>query len=313
MVSDPDLLDAVLRLAAAAGCELQRAVDPPQARAFWSTAPLVLLDAAAAAQCARAGLPRRGEVVLAVRGEPQAAVWRHAVAVGAEHVVALPEAEQWLVAALTDAGGGPASRRQRARRHRWSRRSRGVGVRGRGRRHGGPRGRPGAAGRLRPARRRARPRTRRGGPGRAAVAGGRRRGRSGPGRGAARGAAVASGRSSRGRARRALLRSQHPRADARRGACGGRGGPPGRRDRGVRPPALSDRLPRWPPCLSPTSWRSSSPPTSASCAAGARVAARLGRARPAGSGRGARPCAGRRRRRRGGQGTGAPTARGHAP
>jgi secretion/DNA translocation related CpaE-like protein len=107
MVSDPDLLDAVLRLAAAAGCELQRAVDPPQARAFWNTAPLVLLDAAAAAQCARAGLPRRGEVVLAVRGEPQAAVWRHAVAVGAEHVVALPEAEQWLVAALTDAAEGP--------------------------------------------------------------------------------------------------------------------------------------------------------------------------------------------------------------
>src|SRR5689334_24408548 len=68
MVSDPDLLDTLLRLAAAAGCELQRAVDPAQARAFWSEAPLVLLDAAGAAQCARAGLPRRGDVVLAVRG-----------------------------------------------------------------------------------------------------------------------------------------------------------------------------------------------------------------------------------------------------
>lgn len=107
MVSDPELLDALLRLAAAAGCELQRAVDPPQARAFWSEAPLVLLDAAAAAQCARAGMPRRGDVVLAVRGAPAAAVWRHAVAVGAEHVVTLPEAEQWLVAALTEAAEGP--------------------------------------------------------------------------------------------------------------------------------------------------------------------------------------------------------------
>jgi secretion/DNA translocation related CpaE-like protein len=107
MVSDPDLLDALLRLAAAAGCELQRAVDPPQARAFWSDAPLVVLDAAAAAQCARAGLPRRGTVVVAVRGEPPASVWRHAVAVGAEHVITLPEAEQWLVAALTDAAEGP--------------------------------------------------------------------------------------------------------------------------------------------------------------------------------------------------------------
>ncbi|HLU59995.1 MAG TPA: septum site-determining protein Ssd [Pseudonocardia sp.] len=107
MVSDPDLLDALLRLAAAAGCEVQRAVDPPQARPYWSDAPLVLLDAAAAAQCARAGLPRRGDVIVAVRGAPPPSVWRHAVAVGAEHVVALPEAEQWLVAALTDAAEGP--------------------------------------------------------------------------------------------------------------------------------------------------------------------------------------------------------------
>jgi secretion/DNA translocation related CpaE-like protein len=107
MVSDPDLLDALLRLAAAAGCEVQRAVDPPQARAFWGDAPLVVLDSAAAAQCARAGLPRRGAVVVAVRGEPPASVWRHAVAVGAEHVITLPEAEQWLVAALTDAAEGP--------------------------------------------------------------------------------------------------------------------------------------------------------------------------------------------------------------
>ncbi len=106
MVSDPDLLDVILRLAAAAGCELQRTVDPAQARVFWADAPMVLLDAAAAAQCARAGLPRRGDVVLAVRGEPQAAVWQHAVAVGAEHVVTLPEAEPWLVAALTAAAEG---------------------------------------------------------------------------------------------------------------------------------------------------------------------------------------------------------------
>ncbi|MHA6628266.1 septum site-determining protein Ssd [Pseudonocardia sichuanensis] len=106
MVSDPELLDVLLRLAAAAGCELQRAADPAQARGFWAHAPVVLLDAAAAARCARAGLPRRGDVVLAVRGEPEAPVWRHAVAVGAEHVIALPEAEAWLVAALTEAAEG---------------------------------------------------------------------------------------------------------------------------------------------------------------------------------------------------------------
>jgi secretion/DNA translocation related CpaE-like protein len=106
MVSDPDILDAVLRLAAAAGCELHRALDPAQARPLWSQAPLVLLDASAAQHCANAALPRRGEVVVAVRGEPAPQVWQHAVAVGAVKVVSLPEAESWLVAALTEAAEG---------------------------------------------------------------------------------------------------------------------------------------------------------------------------------------------------------------
>jgi secretion/DNA translocation related CpaE-like protein len=34
-------------------------------------------------------------------------VWQHAVAVGAEHVISLPQAESWLVAALTEAAEGP--------------------------------------------------------------------------------------------------------------------------------------------------------------------------------------------------------------
>ncbi|WP_308282733.1 septum site-determining protein Ssd [Pseudonocardia nigra] len=106
MVSDPELLDTILRLAAAAGCELHRTVDATQARAHWPRAPLVLLDAHAAQQCALAGLPRRAEVVVAVRGEPPPVIWRHAVAVGAEHVISLPEAESWLVAALTEAAEG---------------------------------------------------------------------------------------------------------------------------------------------------------------------------------------------------------------
>jgi secretion/DNA translocation related CpaE-like protein len=106
MVSDPELLDTILRLAAAAGCELHRAVDPTQAREMWPRAPLVLLDAPAAEQCSRANLARRGDVVLMVRGEPEPAVWRTAVAVGADHVVSLPQAEGWLVAALTEAAEG---------------------------------------------------------------------------------------------------------------------------------------------------------------------------------------------------------------
>ncbi|WP_433291327.1 septum site-determining protein Ssd [Pseudonocardia sp. CA-142604] len=107
MVSDPDLLDTILRLAAAAGCDLHRTIDAAQARPHWPRAPLVLLDAAAAQQCAQAGLPRRGEVIVTVRGEPAPPVWQHAVAVGAEHVISLPQAESWLVAALTEAAEGP--------------------------------------------------------------------------------------------------------------------------------------------------------------------------------------------------------------
>jgi secretion/DNA translocation related CpaE-like protein len=106
MVSDGELLDAVLRMAAAAGCELVRAVDATQARAYWARAPLVLLDAAGARGCAESGLPRRSGVVVAVRGEPPPALWREAVEVGAEHVVSLPEAEPWLVAAFAEAAEG---------------------------------------------------------------------------------------------------------------------------------------------------------------------------------------------------------------
>lgn len=106
MVSDAELLDAILRLAAAAGCELHRVVDAAQARRQWSDTPLVLLDAPAARRCSQAALPRRGNVVVAVRGEPPPEVWRQAVAVGAEHVVSLPDAEAWLVATLAEAAEG---------------------------------------------------------------------------------------------------------------------------------------------------------------------------------------------------------------
>lgn len=107
MVSDLDLLDSVLRLAAAAGCEVNGVVDAAAARRHWPGAPLVLLDQSAAQRCAQAALPRRGNVVVAVRGQPPPDVWRLAVAVGAEHVISLPDAEQWLVSAFAEAAEGP--------------------------------------------------------------------------------------------------------------------------------------------------------------------------------------------------------------
>lgn len=113
VAEDPDLLDALLRLAAAADVEAQRAVDAADARRAWARAPMVLLDRAGAARCLHAGFGRRTGVVIAVPGEPAAEDWRAAVALGADHVVALPRGETALAGMLADvrersaAGGRP--------------------------------------------------------------------------------------------------------------------------------------------------------------------------------------------------------------
>lgn len=110
LLADCELADELLRLAAAAGCELELAPDAAAARLPWARAPLVVLDATTAQQCAGAGLPRRDRVVVLATGADEG-VWRSAVAVGAEHVVTLPDGEAFLVAALgervesTDDGG----------------------------------------------------------------------------------------------------------------------------------------------------------------------------------------------------------------
>lgn len=106
VAEDPDLLDALLRLAAAADMDVQRAVDAADARRAWSRAPVVLLDRAGAARCRGSGFPRRDAVVLAVSGEPVAEDWRTAVALGADRVVQLPDGEGGLAAMLADAREG---------------------------------------------------------------------------------------------------------------------------------------------------------------------------------------------------------------
>ncbi len=112
MIRDEELLDDLVRLAAAAGCAVERVPDAAGARRRWGAAPLVLLDEAAAEQAVAARLPRREGVVVVCRAEPPSTVWERAVAVGAEHVVSLPEAEEWLVTAFSDAveDAGPRGR-----------------------------------------------------------------------------------------------------------------------------------------------------------------------------------------------------------
>lgn len=102
---DPDLIDDVLRLAAANGVEVHLATDAEAARSHWVLAPMVIVGSDAAARVSTAQLPRRRDVVL-VGHTPTPEDWQRAVALGAEHVVCLPDAERWLIDRLADSGEG---------------------------------------------------------------------------------------------------------------------------------------------------------------------------------------------------------------
>lgn len=103
VTSDPDVLEELLRLAAAAGIEVDVAPDAGSARPRWSHAGLVVVAVDAARGCARLRLPRRSAVVLLGNNLDDPAVWQLAVEVGAERVVFLPEDEDWVASALADA------------------------------------------------------------------------------------------------------------------------------------------------------------------------------------------------------------------
>ncbi len=97
VTADPDLLDDLLRLAAAGGTEVDVAPDLAAARPRYPQAPLVMVGVDQIAACLRARLPRRSRVVLAGRGDLPRPVWDAARRLGMEHVVTLPTAEAWVV------------------------------------------------------------------------------------------------------------------------------------------------------------------------------------------------------------------------
>lgn len=104
---DADLLDDLLRLAAAAGVEVEVAAHVEAARASWASAPLVLLGADLAERLASGAPPRRRDVAVVARADT-AELWRDAVAIGADHVALLPEGERWVVDRLADLQEGPS-------------------------------------------------------------------------------------------------------------------------------------------------------------------------------------------------------------
>jgi secretion/DNA translocation related CpaE-like protein len=108
LISEETVLDDLLRLAAAAGCEIERVADLAALRAGWQGAAVILLDPGSLETVARAGVPRRSRVLLACGSEPTATTLQAALSLGVERVVHLPNEEDWLVGALADVVDRPA-------------------------------------------------------------------------------------------------------------------------------------------------------------------------------------------------------------
>lgn len=102
ITSDPDVLDDLVRIGLTAGTELQVAPDVGTARRSWAAAAAVVVGPDVAQSCAGARLPRRPGVVLLGDDLDDAGIWQLAVEVGAEHVVFLPDGEDWLVDMLAE-------------------------------------------------------------------------------------------------------------------------------------------------------------------------------------------------------------------
>ncbi|WP_445167374.1 septum site-determining protein Ssd [Mycolicibacterium sp. Dal123E01] len=102
LIADPDLREQADRVAAAAGLRPVATAGPPSRKA-WSAAAAILLDEEMARQCQHDRLPRRGGVSMVVSTEPAGSTWAAAMAVGAQHVCALPAGGDELVRHLTDA------------------------------------------------------------------------------------------------------------------------------------------------------------------------------------------------------------------
>ncbi|NEA44168.1 septum formation initiator [Streptomyces sp. SID11385] len=111
MTEDPELLDDVLRLCAAAGVVPEVRHTAPERRGDWEAPPLVLLGTDVLPRLS--GVSRRpGLVALSRVPVTGPGLWRHAVETGAEHVLVLPDAEAWLTDRLAEvaevAEGGTA-------------------------------------------------------------------------------------------------------------------------------------------------------------------------------------------------------------
>src|SRR3954468_21312046 len=105
--ADAELLDDLLRLAAAADVEAHVASDAVRARSAWRDAALVVAGPDLSAELADCAPPRRPGVILATSDPDGDGVYRLAVDIGAQDVAPLPDAEAWLVERMAAATERP--------------------------------------------------------------------------------------------------------------------------------------------------------------------------------------------------------------
>ncbi|MFC9231566.1 septum site-determining protein Ssd [Streptomyces decoyicus] len=107
ITEDERLLDDLLRLCAAAGALPEVAHGLPTRKGDWEAPPLVIVGDDCVTRLRGAG--RRPGVILTGGDADDPELWRQAVALGAESVLALPDGERWLTDRIADAveGGGP--------------------------------------------------------------------------------------------------------------------------------------------------------------------------------------------------------------
>jgi secretion/DNA translocation related CpaE-like protein len=102
VTADPQILDDVVRLAAAGGTSVRVVPDAVAARTGWAASPFVLVGADLAEECARARLGPRTAVVIVTRTAPDRLPWPVVAALRPEFVAVLPAAEAWLVDRFAD-------------------------------------------------------------------------------------------------------------------------------------------------------------------------------------------------------------------
>ena len=106
VTADDAMLDDLLRLAAAAGVEVDVVGDPGAARSRWPKAPLVVVGDDQADLLARLAPTRRRDVYVVGRDPDDAGIWRRGVELGAEQALFFPGDESWLAGRLADAAEG---------------------------------------------------------------------------------------------------------------------------------------------------------------------------------------------------------------